>query len=355
MTLEEHGIEHKKIKEQLIAYIQCTINKKEELQPILKKLVEHCNEYISGSAFGIHYWLTGEELDIEACVPITEPVDTREIRSRTLEGVDVLSFVHKGPMDKEKLNEKIMKISLYAREHGLPIAERRREIYLDSNNPEGNEIEYQVVIHNWTNLLVTNVERVLGEKVGQSVLQDLDEPTLELSNDERFRWVKIVLERLEEIADADQIYDIISRCAHIFPKEHIQRLRDIYEKTKNETNDPLTAIDEVLRIMRENKLWFPEPFRKGKVIYSEKTPANPKAYEEATTDAERRKAFCFCPVIKNYLEEDIIPTSFCNCSAGWERQQWEGILSKPVKVNVVKSLVKGDNTCQFAIHIPDAL
>ncbi|MFX0206441.1 MAG: hypothetical protein ACFFDT_10690 [Candidatus Hodarchaeota archaeon] len=355
MSLKEHGIEHKKIDNQLIAYIQCTIKNKDKLQPIVKKLIHQCNEYIYGPAFSIHYWLTGDEKDIEVCVPIIEPIETGEIKSRTLEGVDVLSYVHTDPMNKEKLNEKIMKISLYAREHGLPIAERRREIFLDSNNPEGKEIEYQVVIHNWTNLLVTNIERVLGEKISQGVLQDLDVPKLESSNNERFRWVKTVLERLEGIADSDQIYDIISRCAHIFPKEHIQRLRDIYEKTRNDTNDPLAAIDEVLRIMRENKLWFPEPYRKGNVIYSEKNPANPKAYEEATNDAERRKAYCFCPVIKNYLEEGIIPNSFCNCSAGWERQQWEGIFNKPVKVDVVKSLVKGDATCKFAIHIPNGL
>ncbi|MFX1511547.1 MAG: GyrI-like domain-containing protein [Promethearchaeota archaeon] len=355
MTLKEQGIEYKKINEQLIASIQCTIKKRDELRPIFEKLIQNCEDYINGSAIGIYYWVTGEEMTVKACLPVSQPVETNEIKSRILEGGDALSFVYKGPFDRERVNEYMTRISQYTGKHGIVIAEQRREIYLDSNDPVGNETEYQVIIHNWNNLLITNIGRVLGEKGKQEVLQGLTEPTIETSNDDRVKWIKTILERLKKVTDKDQMYDIVSRCAHVFPKEQISRLRNIYETTKNQSNDPLKAIDEVIKAMRETPLWFPEPFREDTIIYSEKTPYNPKAYKEAKNDAERRKAFCFCPLIREYLEEGIVPDSFCNCSAGWERQQWEGILQRPVKVDVVKSLLKGDITCSFAIHIPDEL
>jgi hypothetical protein len=93
--------------------------------------------------------------------------------------------------------------------------------------------------------------------------------------------------------------------------------------------------------------------RKGQIIYSEKGPANPTAYEKSTTDEERRIAYCFCPLIRNCINET--PEIFCNCSAGWPKQLWEGIFERPLKIEITKSLTKGDATCEFAIHIPSDL
>jgi hypothetical protein len=90
--------------------------------------------------------------------------------------------------------------------------------------------------------------------------------------------------------------------------------------------------------------------RDGDVIYSEKSPARPTAYENAKTVDEKRRAYCFCPLIRGGLDE--IPESFCYCGAGWPKQLWEGILEQPLQVEVVKSLTKGDDTCEFAIHLP---
>jgi predicted hydrocarbon binding protein len=47
--------------------------------------------------------------------------------------------------------------------------------------------------------------------------------------------------------------------------------------------------------------------------------------------------------------------TFCFCGAGWFRQQWEGAIGKPVRIEVVKSVLKGDDVCQFAIHLPEDL
>jgi predicted hydrocarbon binding protein len=50
-----------------------------------------------------------------------------------------------------------------------------------------------------------------------------------------------------------------------------------------------------------------------------------------------------------------MPTAFCYCGAGWYRQQWEGAIGRPVTIEIVKSVLKGDEVCQFAIQLPEDL
>jgi predicted hydrocarbon binding protein len=79
-----------------------------------------------------------------------------------------------------------------------------------------------------------------------------------------------------------------------------------------------------------------------------------KKYEKAKTAKEKRQAYCFCPLVRDYLDQDV-PITFCYCGAGWYRLQWEGAIGKSVKIDVVKSVLKGDDECQFAIHLPNDL
>ena len=123
----------------------------------------------------------------------------------------------------------------------------------------------------------------------------------------------------------------------------------------NETNDPLTAIDSVLDMMEEDNAWGNRPIREGNVIKATKNPADRESFEKAITPQEKRRAACFCPVIRDHLEDESIPKEYCQCSAGWERRQWEIALSMPVKVEVRKSVLQGDDKCQFAIYIPEDL
>ena len=84
-----------------------------------------------------------------------------------------------------------------------------------------------------------------------------------------------------------------------------------------------------------------------------KVPRNPQAYQSAKTDGEKRLAYCHCPWIRASIDEqrEIAPL-FCYCATGWDKQLWEGILEKPVQVEVVKSLLKDDDCCTHAIHLP---
>ena len=68
----------------------------------------------------------------------------------------------------------------------------------------------------------------------------------------------------------------------------------------------------------------------------------------------KRAAYCFCPVIRARLDAGM-PVTYCYCGAGWYRQQWETATGMPVRVEVVRSVLKGDDVCSFAVHLADEL
>ncbi|MGB3905825.1 MAG: GyrI-like domain-containing protein [Anaerolineae bacterium] len=343
MSFEESGITHKRLDDMLIASLRFQMREREELPSKFEKLRKQCEEYISGPAFAVYYWDTGlEGFDTEACFPVTHSVETGEIKSRMLEGGEVFTMLHHG--SHENLTESYREMGGRLVEHGLNAENTSREIYLEfhPDSPEENVTEIQVFFVNWEERLAENLKRVLGADAEKEVARGAGKVTLESSGDERVDWVKGAMRRLDELAGEEQRFDILSRCAHIFSQKRIERLKAVYERNGD--------IDEVLEAMHEDPDWYEGPVREGAIIYVTKVPRNPEGYEAATNEAEKRMHYCHCAIARRSPDE--VPPTFCYCGAGWYRQIWEGILGEPVRVEILKSLTGGDDTCEFAIHLP---
>jgi effector-binding domain-containing protein len=355
MSLKAQSIQHKKFAPTLVASTRFNLKKREEMRAVLDELTQAIpSAHIAGPAFCIFQFISSvsEGFDVKVGFPVSQAVQTDAVKTRTLPAMEVLALVHQGPV--ENLRESYGKLYSYAAEHGLISDEFSREIYLDANDPTGNETELHFVLHDWNELLGKNLERVLGQKARRKVMQGEEKITLEASVDERFCWVKGVIERLDRLADTGQKYDILSSCAHVFPKGQIAKLQAVFESARAETNDPLQAADAVLEFMAQDPGWIEGAFREGHVIYAAKSPRDPQGHKDAQTEAERKKAYCFCPIVRNHLDQGM-PVTYCYCGSGWYRQQWEGAIGKPVQIEIVQSILKGDEVCQFAVHLPDDL
>jgi effector-binding domain-containing protein len=355
MSLKESGIEHKQFEDTLVATVRINLKQRKDLPAILDELIQHIpGEDIIGPPFCIFQFVTSvqEGFDAEVGFPVRRMVEAGKITTRMFPAIKVLSLVHTGPA--EGLQESYRKLYGYAAEHGLISDEFAREVYPDWNDPEGGKVEVQFVIHDWNGLLARNLERVLGETVRQAVMQGGDALTMESTVGERFQWVKGVMEKLDRLANEDQKYDVVSSCAHIFPQGQIDKLKTVYEDVKAETGEPLKAVDAVIEFMAEDPGWGRRPVREGSVIYSSKAPRDPQGYANAKDEIERRQAYCFCPLVRANLDRGMSIT-FCYCGAGWYRLQWEGAIGRPVRIEVVQSILKGDDVCKFAIHLPGDL
>lgn len=58
---------------------------------------------------------------------------------------------------------------------------------------------------------------------------------------------------------------------------------------------------------------------------------------------------CYCPLVSAGLPR-LSPT-YCNCSRGWVLEVFGTVTGKPVKVEMLSSIKRGDAVCEFLIRI----
>ncbi|MCK4478878.1 hypothetical protein KAU88_10215 [Candidatus Bathyarchaeota archaeon] len=51
----------------------------------------------------------------------------------------------------------------------------------------------------------------------------------------------------------------------------------------------------------------------------------------------------------NKIPPRKLSATYCNCSRGWAKELFEGVLGRPVGVIMEKSIIKGDDQCRFRI------
>jgi hypothetical protein len=97
--------------------------------------------------------------------------------------------------------------------------------------------------------------------------------------------------------------------------------------------------------------------REGHVIYETKIPYNTQKYLEESDPVLRRYHYCHCPWAREAIKNgDVrLAETFCSCSGGFHKKPFEVIFKQALKVDVLESVLKGDDRCRFAIHLPAEL
>ncbi len=353
INFQELGIQYKRYNETLIATIRTSIKKREEMYTIIDKLNQNIpKDTILGPVFCIYVYVTSVEgFDAELGFPVSQIIENNEVKTRILPEMEVLSIVHEGPIERRRKTYKTL--YGFTEKYGIISDGFTREIFLDSNDPEGNKIELEFIIHDWNGLFEKRIELVLGKEKTLELMKGIDKISLESALEDKFYFIKGVIERLEYIVNNNQMYSILSGCAHVFPKNLIQKMKEVYQEARKD-NNVYKSIDIVLEFMEKDPAWIKVPIREGKILYATKNPGDSTKRVEASNDVMKRKASCSCPIIRKNLNRGM-PVKFCYCGAGWYKQQWEGIFDKPVRIEIVESVLQGDEYCSFAIHIPDDL
>jgi effector-binding domain-containing protein len=349
--MQELGIRHKQIESVLVAFMHFNLKERSEIHAGFKELAQAMP---AGNIIGAPYCVIQffssftEGFEVEVGFPVRQAIETDKIHSKPWPGLEVLSMIHTGPPGELRTTK--VKLYEFTGEHGLISDEFTREVYPEWEDTSG-PIEVQFVIHNWNAIFARNLERVLGKKKRDRVMESADQLSLESTPLERFEWAKGAMQCLDELADEDQKFDVVSSCSHIYPPLQLDKLREVYQNARLSSTDPFEAVDEVIAFMRSDPGWGEKDMvRQGNVIYHTKNPADPQAYKIAQTPEEKRAAYCFCPIIRIHLDRGISDT-YCYCGSGWYRQQWQAATGMPVTVKVVQSVVRGDEVCQFAAQL----
>lgn len=64
---------------------------------------------------------------------------------------------------------------------------------------------------------------------------------------------------------------------------------------------------------------------------------------------EVRYSKCLCPLVKNI--SSLFSRTYCHCSRGWLKENFETVVQKPVEVELVDSIMMGGKQCRFQVFL----
>jgi len=223
-----------------------------------------------------------------------------------------------------------------------------------------------------------NLYKRVGEKYGEAfrdeIFAGIGIAPFGIPTPEKPRYMQPVIERLEKALGPEACRALIGDSLRDLPDYAWER--EIYQSC--------ASVDEYLVIkkqkfmeqmeacQREGRLFFAQEVtngvldfirsepemgggvRAGNIVYETKIPFLTKQYLAESDPTLNRYYYCHCPWAREAVKsgEKVAPI-FCNCSAGFHMKPWEGALGQKIEVEVLESVLKGDDRCRFAIHLPD--
>lgn len=321
--------------------------KRTELNDIFTLMKNSFKDFITGPAFCKINYISSvtEGYWVEAGFPVDDSLDTAgDFLLKRYDELNIIAI--EADQGLKNLGEKYTEVYGYAYNKGMISDEFVIEVYYDDRT-EGR-VELLFVEHEWTKLFLNNCSLYLNPDDLSLIESITDTVGFETELCDRFNKIKKMIDIVDRNKEYAK-YKILSGCSHIFPSDQLKKLRNAYVEAEKNGEDP---VDAVIEFMKNDPGWAEPPVRNGNEIYSEKKPRDPKAFAEAKTDLERKKAYCFCPPIRENLDKCMSKT-YCYCGAGWYRQQWEAATNKEVRVEILTSILNGDDKCSFKVILPE--
>ena len=161
---------------------------------------------------------------------------------------------------------------------------------------------------------------------------------------------------------------ILAGCACQYPMDALQEMRKAYQETgdislvhdmlqgqfESFLRDTLHLDDGLVAAIVERG-WGSAGVRRGSTVIATKIPksGNLLEYIRETDPARKRALYCHCPRIRDALLSSVaISATYCYCGAGFYKGIWEEILQQPVKVELLETVLQGDEVCKFAVCLP---
>lgn len=220
----------------------------------------------------------------------------------------------------------------------------------------------------WLAKFSSGLDKIAGEETRKEVMKGSKGLSSQSSRQEVINWSKAAMERLDSLVDEAKRRQIMTGCACQYPKASLQEIREAYATAKDIDlahhmlqeqfeallKDSLQLDDELVEDI-VNRGWGSAGVKEGNTIVATKIPKSGYLieYMRETDPQRKRQLYCHCPRIRETLRtsETISPT-YCYCGAGFYKGIWEEILQQPVEVEVLESVLQGDEVCRIAIYLP---
>lgn len=220
----------------------------------------------------------------------------------------------------------------------------------------------------WLEKLSRSLGEHAGEGIRKQVMQGSEELTSASKRSEVFTWTREALERLHSLVDAEKAKSIILGCACEYPRNVLAFVREEYRQT-GDIDLVLKRLQDQFELLLRDTLgldeaivdeivrcgWGTAGIREGDTIIATKIPksGNLVEYMKESDPEKKRRLYCHCPRIRDILQTpETLPSTYCYCGAGFYAGIWEEILQEPVEIEILETVLNGDDVCKFAIHLP---
>ncbi len=221
----------------------------------------------------------------------------------------------------------------------------------------------------WMDKFRIHLDETVGEEIREMVIQGGEALSAESSRLEVIEWTRRAMERLDSLVDERASRSVLSACTCHYPKANLQEIKAVYATTKDIDRvhgmlqeqfesflkDSMRVSEEMLAEIVARG-WGSAGIRQGNTIVATKIPKSGHLIEYMNeTDPEiRRQYYCHCPRVREAVKDNLmILSTYCYCGAGFYKGIWEEILQRPVEVEVLESVLSGDEVCKIAIYLPD--
>ncbi|MCX6654826.1 MAG: hypothetical protein NTY03_06855 [Candidatus Bathyarchaeota archaeon] len=226
------------------------------------------------------------------------------------------------------------------------------------------------------NSIGDRLTEVAGEEKRSEVFDGFDEPPLGTAPDAFPACTKELLDRLNAFLTPEDVKKVLAGNHHRIPLEVFAEKVKRWEasKTMEEflAGEHKRLIAELEDASNSGRLWYEQVITPevveyvrgdqtiqngilvGNVVLKSKIPFNPDKWLKEKDPKMRRYYACHCQLARDAILNDIAEplSTFCYCSAGYEKLPLEVILGAPLEVEVLESVLAGGERCRFAVKIP---
>jgi hypothetical protein len=219
----------------------------------------------------------------------------------------------------------------------------------------------------WLAKLGHCLEEMTGAAVRDEIMAGSEELSADSDPQSVLDWTATAMARLDWLVDETVRREIMTGCACQYPTEALEEIRQQYAETGDLAAAHHSLQEQFEAFLRES-LHLEEPLvetvvargwglagiLEGDRILATKIPksGNLRAYLDETDPQRKRQLYCHCPRVREALQRDMtISPTYCYCGAGFYQGIWQEITGRPVQVELLESVLAGDEVCRVAIKV----
>jgi predicted hydrocarbon binding protein len=218
----------------------------------------------------------------------------------------------------------------------------------------------------WRAQFARNVEAAAGREMRERIMVGDEVSSLRPDRWSAITWTIGAIQRLDQLLDKNTRIDIMTGCACQYPKGKLRDIKKAYRET-GELRVAHQMLQEKFIVFLHRTLgltddsvddiigrgWGLAGVIQDDAIIATKIPKSGylrQYLEESDTD-KKRSLYCHCPRVRTILEtrDAALSSTYCYCGAGFYKGIWEEILDRRITIRLLKTVIRGDDVCQFKV------